>query len=197
MNLGKNIFNAFNVVEKTHENIKKFLEYCITLSRTNDEYELITPKFLRWKSDNYHTAWNLTNVILLFQNKKDLKLKNGYYKGAIYVLEVNLYEPGIYEEPKVNIAKYDYNNIEEWSSVKISPADHWRIAHPLYNRYQKIEYIENENSYEGEVIKSEIPFVDNNWWGLRKIKGLTLNLKDINNENVNEMIFENFKKLDD
>ena len=196
MDLGKNIFNAFNVVAKTHKNIKKFLEYCITLSRTDDEYELITPKFLRWKSDNDYFAWNLTNVILLFQNKKDLKLKNGYYKGAIYVLEVNLFDPEVYDEPKVNIAKYDYNNIEGWSSVRISPSDHWRIVHPLYNN-QKIEYIENEDSYEGYVLESEIAFADSKWWGLRKIKGLTLNLKDINNENVNEMVFENFKKFDD
>ena len=121
MDLGKNIFNAFNVVAKTHKNIKKFLEYCITLSRNNDEYELITPKFLRWKSDKDCFAWNLTNVVLLFQNKKDLKLKNGYYKGAVYVLEINLYDPEIYDEPKVNIAKYDYNNIEEMVFSKNFP----------------------------------------------------------------------------
>ena len=28
MNLGENIFNAFEVVNKTHENVEKLIEFC-------------------------------------------------------------------------------------------------------------------------------------------------------------------------
>lgn len=46
MNLGENIFNAFEVVNKTHENVKKLMEFCRVMATERKEFDLMSPKFL-------------------------------------------------------------------------------------------------------------------------------------------------------
>lgn len=109
MNLGENIFNAFEVVNKTHENVKKLMEFCRVMAIERKEFDLMSPKFLRYKSDSDYWGWNTNQMFLLFQDTQDELLKNGWRDGPIYVLEILLYEPdGCFEtnEPRLEIAKF-------------------------------------------------------------------------------------------
>ncbi len=49
MNLNDNIFNAFEVVNKTHENVDKLINYCKSIIAEKHGYVLASPQFLRWK----------------------------------------------------------------------------------------------------------------------------------------------------
>ena len=93
MNLGENIFNAFEVVNKTHENVDKLIKYCRTMAEERKEFELMSPKFLRYKSDVDYWGWNVRQMFLLFQDKQDELLENGWRDGPIYVLDILLYDP--------------------------------------------------------------------------------------------------------
>ena len=146
MSSGKSIAIAFMVVQQTYESIYKLLYFCQTSSFEKGEFETMTPmpKFLRWKSDKEYQGWAIMDFILLFQSKKDEVMENGWHRGPLYVFEINL-NPSNYDEPTVNIARFDYVDIENWKR-EFSPADHWSIYKPL---------IDSENmdfSEEGSIL---------------------------------------------
>ncbi len=71
MNLGENIHNAFEVVNKTHENVEKLIEFCRVMAAEKKEFDLMSPKFLRYKSDSDYWGWNIRRMFLLFQDTQD------------------------------------------------------------------------------------------------------------------------------
>ncbi|MDR1753431.1 MAG: hypothetical protein LBR74_00800 [Eubacterium sp.] len=193
MNLGTNIFNAFEVVKNTHESINKLMQYCKSMAEEKGEYTLASPKFLRWRSDNNSWGWSISNFILLFQSKKDVELEhNDWRDGPVYVLEINLYDPENYDTPMINIAKYEYNNISAWGNG-VSPAEHWRINQPLYS--DELDWKIDGLSYDGHVKDEQS--ADSKWWGLRRIVGYSVSLTDITPENAYDVIFGGFDSLVD
>ena len=74
MDIGENIRTAFKVVSETHKNIDKMMNYCRKICDEDGEYALVTPKFLRWKSDNDYTGWMINDFIMLFKKKSDKKM---------------------------------------------------------------------------------------------------------------------------
>lgn len=187
MNLGKNIHNAFEVVNKTYENVNKLMTYCSEMAVEEGEYVLVSPKFLRWKSDNNYWAWNIRSFILLFQNAEDQELENEWRQGPIYVMEINLYDPDYYEQPMINIAKFEYKEIAKWNSG-CSPASHYIFYNPLYElNYEQDE----EGMYRTEV---EADY-GNRYWGLQNVIVKEIPLVEINGGNAYEKIFGGFNSL--
>ena len=79
------------------------------------EFDLMSPEFLRYKSDLDYWRWNTTQLFLLFQGTEDELLENSWRDGPIYVLEIILYPDGFEtDEPKLEIAKFEYEDIESF-----------------------------------------------------------------------------------
>jgi hypothetical protein len=192
MNLGENIREAFDIVAKTYENVNKLMEYCRAKASEKGEFVLSTPKFLRWKSDVDVGGWLISSFILLFQNAKDQLLESNWRNGSVYVLEINLYEPQHITAPIVNIAKFEYVDIESWSEG-CSTSDHWVLYHPLYG--ENVEFEQDGANYTGYVVNKDD--ADKRFWGLRKITGIEVPLTEITNENAYETIFGGFRSLMD
>jgi len=191
MNLGENIFNAFDVVNKTHENVAKLIDFCRVVAEERKEFELISPKFLRYKSDSDYQGWNTTQMFLLFQDVQDRLCKNGWRNGPIYVLEILLYDTyGCWEthEPRLEIAKFEYKNIKNWGSERISPTDYDAFIHPLYD--VDVDYKEMKDG----ILVAEMPEeITQKYWGVKRVVCKVSLLVDVNYENAYDVIFGTFK----
>lgn len=190
MNSSENIRNAFKVIYKTYENIDKMIKYCKTISDENN-YVVSNNKFLRWKSDNDSYGWAINNFILLFQNKDDMELDNGWRKGPIYVIEIDFTNEGI---PTVYLSKYEYKGIDNWNNTQISLSDHWRYYWPV----RKSEYFKVENRDEYEIYNPQLGTESDRekyYWGLNRVVRYSEELIDINSENIKEKVFKRFDLL--
>ncbi len=192
MNLGENIHNAFEVVNKTHENVEKLIEFCRVMAAEKKEFDLMSPKFLRYKSDSDYWGWNIRRMFLLFQDTQDELLENGWRDGPIYVLEILLYDPdGYYEtnEPRVEMAKFEYEDIKHFSPG-VSAASYYYFADPLYD----VDYEEIED----EILVAEMPEeMTQKYWGVKRVVCKVSLLVDIDYENAYDVIFGTFKTLKD
>lgn len=192
MNLGENIFNAFEVVNKTHENVNKLMEFCRVMAAERKEFELMSPKFLRYKSDSDYWGWNTTQMFLLFQDTRDKPLKNEWRDGPVYVLEIQLYDPdGWFEtnEPRLEMAKFEYEDIKSWSPG-VSPASYDYFIPPLYGP----EYTELVDGIWEAQMPEEIT---QKCWGVKRVVYKEALLVDVNYENAYDVIFGTFKNLRD
>ena len=175
-NTGENILNAIRVVTKTHENVDKLLRYCQNLSKENgNNYEFLTEKFLRWKSDSNFYGWLITSFILLFKRQDDVN-------NTIYGIEINL------DEVKLNVVKYVYNDAVDFEKY-ISPAEHWKYYYPIHNEENDFAQIENENYVESTPISTE------NKYDLICVVFKKFPLVEITADNVQEKIFGTFDEL--
>lgn len=193
MDLGTNIYNAFEVVEKTYDNVNKLLEYCRSISAEKGKYTLVTPRFLRYKSDNSIHGWSISSFILLFQNTEDERLEsNAWLNGPIYLLEINLYEPNIYDVPMINVAKYEFADMSSWTPG-VSPASHHIFYNSLYGDGMDFVQAEDKSFYKG--VANDIEYTDRKYWGLRHIVGIGIPLTEITIENAYDKIFGGFDSL--
>lgn len=187
MNLDNNIFNAFEVVNKTHENVEKLINYCKNIITEKGGYVLSSPRFLRWKSDGSYWAWNTNSFILLFQDDGDNELENEWRDGPVYVLEINLYNPSVYDKPMVVVAKFEYDDIAGWSKG-CSPANHYIFYQPLYN----FDYEE----LDGRFLLTEIDEDSKQrYWGLNRVVCFEVPLTEITGQNAYDIIMGGFDKL--
>lgn len=192
--MNEEIIKAFQTVRKVHKNVQEFISRCIALTVEKDEFELASMTgnntFLRWSSDRDSDAWLYYSFIIIFQRRADVKLKNGYRNGALYVLELN-FEQSYFDVPTANIARYDYDNIaKNWSTSPISPSDHWIFYHPMYHGLIEFPEYEPGEMYCGEAVE---PL--ERYWGLKRITGYEVPLSEITADNAYEKIFGTFKKL--
>lgn len=190
MNLGENIHNAFEVVNKTHENVNNLIEFCKLMVNEKKEFDLMSPKFLRYKSDSDYWGWNTTQMFLLFQDMQDEMLENGWRDGPVYVLEILLYDT--YEcfetiEPRLEIAKFEYEDIKNLPTG-VSPASYYCFTHPLYD----LDYDELE---EGTLVADMPEEFTQRYWGVNRVVCKVELLVDVNNENAYDKIFGAFKYL--
>jgi len=188
MRLGKNIHDAFEIVAVTYENVSKLMSFSLKKAVESGEFEPSSQKFLRWKSDNEIDGWLMKSFILLFQNTKDKPMKNKWRKGPIYVMEINL-NPFKYDEPMINIAKFEYSDsLSSWSEG-VSKSDHSGFFEPLYND----DFSEGDQfSYSSEITDDAY---SNRYWGLKRIVGIGVPLAEVSRENAYEKIFCGFKSL--
>jgi hypothetical protein len=197
-----NITNAFSVVEETYKNIDKFIEYCRT--RTLDEscnYEMITPKFLRARSDQKVASNLLTGIILLFQYKQDASAENeedGEYQikdGSVYVLFIDICYSGEYDCPMIYLAKYDYKDMSKFHIP--GQGEYYRFYNPMFEDDAIVKYTDCSklpNGFIGEV--KDVDLADKHWLGIRKIVGYSIKLEEITTaEDVNSKLFDGFDEL--
>ncbi|MCL2059609.1 MAG: hypothetical protein FWH01_11245 [Oscillospiraceae bacterium] len=188
-NVGENIVNAFSVVYKTYESIQKLISLLLTYSREKDDYIACSEKFLRYKSDQDIYGWAVNDFILVFQNKNNIELENGFRNGPIYVLEINL---GEYDEPQILVARFDYDDMNALPSI-ISPSNFWEFYNPLYNIDGIMDYfLDDENKFEARVMDETKKA---RYWGINHIKGFYIPLMSMNADNACELIFGGFDSL--
>ncbi|MGG3235635.1 hypothetical protein ABEP17_19615 [Priestia flexa] len=196
MSSAENIHNAFHVVYKSYENIQKLIDYCKTIGLEKSNYINVVDKFLRYKSDNNLSGWFIHNFIMLFQDKNDAELDNGWRNGPIYVMEIELYNPeskleNIVDLPCIRLSKFEYDNLQKWESG-CSPSNHWRFYYPL--RRNDIMNIQENGDYL-HITTRDQEASNRHYWGVKKITSKRIPLTDITANNVVEKVFGTFDNL--
>lgn len=189
MSLGTNIGNAFHVVVKTYENISKLITYCQTACEKESHYTQPVSKFLRYRSDQDFHGWLIQEFFILFQDKKDKLLRNGWRDGPVYALEINLTEE---HEPLLLLSCFEYKAIRKWFAG-CSPANYGVFFHPLRDK----QLIHTE---VGDIKILTMPdtkeiTISKDYWGLKRVLYKTLRLADITVENVVDTVFGTFDEL--
>lgn len=191
MNSAENIRNAFIVVQKTFENVKKLMDYCKTVASEKTDYINVIDKFLRYKSDNDVSGWYIKDFILLFQLKSDRELENEWRDGPIFVMEIQLSDENERKIPTVYLSKFEYSNIVSWEKG-CSPTNHWRFYYPLRNH--DVMNIQPGQEFSISTPKTK-ELGEKYYWGLTKVTTSSLPLTEVNSDNVIEKIFAGFDKL--
>jgi len=192
--MNEGTIRAFDTVREAHKNVQEFISRCIALAEEKGEFEIApmtgNNTFLRWISDRDSNAWSYSDFIVIFQRCCDIKLKNGYRNGALYVLNLN-FDSDLYEIPMANIARYDYDDIaKNWSADRISPGDHWIFYDPMYKGVVDFPEYEHGTMYYGEV---DEPLA--RYWRLKRVMGYEIPMSEITADNAYEKIFGMFKEL--
>lgn len=192
MTLGENIHNAFSVVFKTFESIEKLMKKCRE-ECIKEKYHMPVDKFLRYSSDTHWQGWIYWSFILLYQRHEDgAVMENGWINAPVYAMEINV-DSETCEEPQLNIARFDFKDIQEWSSG-CSPYNYWVFYDPMHlSKYWDSEmnngycYISPKKMYQDKMEK--------NYWGFEKAILWSCPLVDVNHENYKEKIFGTIEKL--
>lgn len=183
----ENIKNAFAVVYNTLQNVKKLMEYCDKVANENN-YCSSTDKFLRNNTDGSVDGWVYNKFFKIYQSNNDEELSNGWRNGPLYVLEINLEE-----EPVYYLSKFKYEDISSWSKG-ISPSSWWAFYFPTNVDDNRIEFKLLDNTYTEGVPKE--PY-KKSYWGLERTVFKSGDLLELNSENVEILIFEEFNALRD
>lgn len=181
----ENIKNAFSVVYKTLENVKKLMEYCDKVSESNGYYPS-TGKFLRNNTDTDVDGWVYNKFFKVYQNTDDEVLDNNLRNVPLYVLEINLEE-----EPEYYVSKFEYEDIRGWSKG-ISPSDWWGFYFPTDIKDNRIEFTQLDEIYTIGIPKGAYK---KSYWGLNRTVFRSGNLLELNSENVNDCVFKEFDRL--
>lgn len=181
----KNIENAFLVVYNTLENTKKLMEYCDKVAESNG-YISCTPRFLRNNTDSNVDGWLYNKLFKLYQREEDEELDNKWRNGPIYVLEINFEE-----SPSYYLSKFEYENINSWQRG-ISPSDWWAFYFPTDIKDNRIEFTKLDDIYTVGVPKFSYK---KTYWGLKRTVFKSKDLLELNSDNVNNNIFDEFNIL--
>lgn len=203
MDTGKNIYNAFKVVGETHCSVDKLMKYCSAIVNTQGNYGLLTPRFLRWKSDTDCNGWNTNSFILLFNRNNDENENDEDRNSDVYVMEIDLYDENkeldgkMFEEPIINLSRFIYKDTN-MSFEGCSPTNHWRFYWPLRNENIKFKIIDKQDIYYGVLDeKSYVDLGDKKYLGFRKALTKVIPLVEVTGENVVDKIFGTFDLLYD
>ena len=192
--VNENIRNAFIAVHKTHKNVNQLMECCRTIANEKTDYKTVNGKFLRWRSETEISGWCIDDFILLFQRETDTKLTNEWRDGPIYAMEIMLSnDENLEQVPTVYLSKLEYEAIASWNKG-YSPSYYWQcFYYPLRDEgtmvFQK----------NGEEITRAIPktreIAEQEYLGIKKVSFMELPLLELNAENMEEKIFDNYEKL--
>jgi len=85
----ENIKNAFDVVIKTYQNIEKLLSEMDAVGN-KEGFLSLSPRFLRYKSENDTLAWLVSFFIKVYQHSSDPvhDQKNDVRNGPFYIVDV-------------------------------------------------------------------------------------------------------------
>lgn len=190
--LGENIFNAVQVIHKTYENLEKlFSELDLMAPKFN--LQTITPKFLRWKSDNHYSGWMISSFIKLYQSVDSDPIEDGsgLRNGPIYVVDITLRDE--YSSiPIITIAKnlYEEGELKEWGRP---PAvnEHWGFYYPTrYKEDFKIEQV--GDSYRSTPLSKK----KEGYWNIKSSIFKHIPLVQVNSaEAIKEKIFKGMMEL--
>ncbi|KAJ49369.1 hypothetical protein BD780_003504 [Clostridium tetanomorphum] len=187
MSLGENIKSAFEVVLKTYENVDKLLRYCDLIAEDYG-YEVVTDKFLRYKSDSNYEGWFINSFIKLYQSKHDNTLENSWKDGPVFVMEINFEDM-----PTVYLSKFEYEDISSWGKG-VSPSEYWGFTDPIDcegNGFNESPIDEKEGYY----ISEPTPDLKSRYWDVKRVIYTKTDLLQIDSSNVSKNIFGEFDTL--
>lgn len=207
MSSNNNISVALDVVRKTYENIDLFIDYCKTLCKENDDidYFLLSEKYLREISTTTVVGTLVKGLVLLFQKKSAPAWRDGNEQqevclrnGKIYSLFIDLYEFNKYpsDHPVIYLTRYKYDDMARFPDT-FGLRDYFRFVSPIRpHNGVKLTFTDDKDSiYSGEPYDNT--FSDNNWYGFRKLVGFHIPLVDVKKDNVKDLIFGGFDKLEE
>lgn len=186
--VGKNICNAFKVVHQTYKNLEKFFVDLDSIGE-DEGFTSISPRFLRYKSDNDVDGWFVRDFIKLFQQRADQKLRgdSGLRNGPIYLVEADFEG----ETPQLRMAKLIYDDLKNW--IPISVSDRWGFYNPF----------RDQNNYAFDSIGEYSRVRPNNTrarkesWELKVAIYKQADLVEIDTgEKIRSVIFAGLKELD-
>ncbi len=187
---GNNIVTAVRVIQKTYESINKMMMACQEYADGRQvNYLMLTDakRFLRYRSDRDVYGWMYSSFILLYQHTSEEN------NNVIYGMDINL-EPGKNDDAAVCLAKYVYDEpfpMDEISE-KLSPADHWKFYHPLYELdNEMISKVENGLMHRTTKKGISLP----KYYNLRSVIYTAIPLISITATNLTEKIFGTFDRL--
>lgn len=185
MSLEDNIINAFKVVEETHRNVEKLMNYCDSICEKSG-YVSSMVKYLRYKSDNDVYGWTTRRFIKLYQSKKDSE-GSFWRDGPIFALEIQFDDKPIYK-----LGAFLYKDISKWRSG-ISVADQWVFHCPMdkddNDRFTR-ETI--EEGYFKSKVKSSYEKI---YRFLEFVVYTEGNLTDLKPDSIEKLIFDEFDVL--
>lgn len=165
------------------------MRYCQAIAEKDTDYYPAVSKFLRYKSDNDCDGWMVTDFFLLYQNKHDKKLENGWRNGAIYVMEINLEEEDI---PTVFLSKFEYTDMGSWTSG-CSPANYWAFYWPI--RIDEMDYEKHTDVSVAIPKKSMEQKIAKDYWGLKRVVTVEVPLIELTADNVKDKVFGSFERI--
>ena len=165
----------------------------LTQKEIAEEFGIKQPNYQQWESGKRKPSSktlekfaNFFGVTMDYLAGNDEELDNGWRNGPLYVLGINLEEYPIYYT-----CKFEYEDIKEWTSG-ISPSSGWAFYYPTDIKDNRLEFTELQNGYIQGLPK---PFYKKSYWGLERTIFKSGDLIEINSDNVNSKIFEEFNKL--
>lgn len=123
---GKNLATAFQVGLSTYRNVDKLMRELDGLAPSFG-FSSISPRFLRYRSDNDIPGWFITDFIKLYMLNEE-STEASLFAGPVYGIEISLNH---YKTPKIMAAKYFYSDDGGPRSFSVSPADHGKYNHPI------------------------------------------------------------------
>lgn len=190
----ENIRNAMQVLYETYENVQKLMDYTQMVAQESTKYRLVSPKFLRYKSDSETRGWLINDFILVFQNSDDpdCESENGWKNAPVYTMEIYLGDKDYKESnvPSIYLSKFEYSDLNDWRE-SCSPAEHWRFYYPLRSK-NDMEFIEKGIYCIGTPRNAK---TSSKYWNLKKVTFREIGLIEVNSDNLKHMIFDNFDNL--
>lgn len=187
MNLDNNIKNAFEVVRKTYENLNKLMSF-LDGESTEKGYKPSIERFLRYSSDPDYKGWLYNNIVKLYQSLDDVELGNKWRNGPIYTVEFSFQD-----YPKMIVSKFDFN-IKEWGPGMGAHRVNY-FSNPV-NKDFKSDFnhivLEEFEGYRKSVPNNSI---SEKYWGLNYVIFREFSLTEVNLENANKLVFEEFDKM--
>lgn len=77
-----NIVKAFEIIDKTYENVEKLMKYCDSIA-DDKGYISISDRFLRYKFDKDYEGWMTRIFVKLYQHQDDMLLENEWLYGPV------------------------------------------------------------------------------------------------------------------
>jgi len=181
MNTGKNILNAFQVVNETHANLNKMFSALNEIAASNNFENLINnpPGFMRWKSDSNTIGWTVRSMIKLFR-KSDEEDKTDN-TNTIYAFDV-WFGPSCFEDsPEVTLSKFEYDS-GIFNGKKPAVSDHSLFHYPVrINDHFK-------HAKNGDyTISTPNENAVNKYIGLKQVTFKRIRLMDITTENLDDI----------
>ncbi len=174
--MDKTIVDAFEIAEKTHENIAKLIKRCKSLCKESG-YELFKKRgdFLHWFEAAEPSSWSTMWFILLFRRKDN-------EKNSVYVVEVNL------TDSFVRVARFIYPHEMDYDNIRTDDISVY--SWPINNQHNKYS-VEKFDDFTKITPPQDRKYN----FGISHIWLAKFPLSEIKSDNVKEKIFGTFDKL--
>ena len=194
MSIAENITNAVSVMFKTYQSIEKLMEATDRICKEEGFIAIspISPKFLRWKSDQSASGWLTTSFIKAYQVQEAPSADViGGRNISIYGMEILLYPETI-----IKISRFDF--LDNGKTGKLSTTDHWLFHWPLKDELEQSLFNISETEFEGRTYwrsTAKLPETKQKYRDMEQAVFLKNSLVEIKASNLKERVFDEFRYL--